>query len=116
MERMVNSSRRKKNKNKKDLKRRRGLTLKTLKDWTQKNLQSSEKNLVSLNWEILILRASKETLKTSTGRTLSSTMKNTMRKANPNRKTIKMIKMTTMTTITRKILNMMKKTMITKKK
>ena len=46
-------------------------------------------------------------------------MKNTMRKtgkASPNRKTIRMIKMTTMTTISKKILNMMKKTMITKKK
>ena len=116
MERMVNSLRRKKNKNKKDLKRRRGLTLKTLKDWTQRHLQSSERNSVSLNWEILISRVSKETLQISIGRTLSSTMKNTMRKASTTRKTIRMIKMTTMITITRRILNMMKKITITKKK
>ena len=71
---------------------------------------------MSLNWEILISRVSKETLQISIGRTLSSTMKNTMRKASTTRKTIRMIKMTTMTTITKKILNMMKKTTITKKK
>ena len=116
LERMVNLQKRKKNKNKKDLKRRRVLTLKTLKDWTQSNLQSLVRNLVSLNWEILISRASKETLETSTGRTLSSTMKNTMKKKRKTKNKIRTIKKTTMTTITKKILNMMKKTMITKKK
>ena len=94
------------------------MTLKTLKDWTQSSLQSSERNLVSLNWEILISRASKETLEISTGRTLSSTMKNTMKKTRTGttKNKIRTIKKTTMTTITKKILNMMKKTMITKKK
>ena len=94
------------------------MTLRTLKDWTQNNLQSSVRNLESLNWEILISRASKETLETSTGRTLSSTMKNTMKKTRTGttKNKIRTINKTTMTTITKKILNMMKKTMIMKKK
>ena len=44
LERMENSSRKKKNDNKRNLKRKGDSTSKSLMDWIQRLLQSSEKN------------------------------------------------------------------------